>query len=445
MRRSRTRDGFTLIEVVVTVTIMGLVTAVLAAVFSVIVRNTPTQAERVDDARSLLGLTTWIPRDVGSTAEAGFRRGDFPSPCSGVPASQGLLELQWSSNLFPTGDVYTANYRFVDDDPTTGTIVRYACVNGGPASSIKMTAPLQRLTGAQTESPAPVNITLEPATSGNPGHRGLEFEVIVLDDDGVTQRELISLDAFTANVITTLPPMSTTTTTTTTTTTLPNQAPSAYDLWVSVDPDVPLTVTVPADDPEAGALIVSSVTPPAGGEIVITNVGVSLDITITASLANGATPGSTYTFTYVVDDAEPLTSNAATVTVTVNNPSGPTTTSTTSTTTTTTLPPACVAAFAPGNETSPTSIELKNNGTLQNHLTVNITTNSYCIPLVVTFDPMPNDTNMTPESLAFGAATSVTIDKNAHNWDPNETSFTLTLREGANGTIHDTHSVGVSP
>ena len=82
---------------------------------------------------------------------------------------------------------------------------------------------------------------------------------------------------------------------------------------------------------------------------------------------------------------------------------------------------------------------------MQNHLTVNITTNSYCTPLVVTFDPMPNDANMTPESVAFGAATSVTIDKNSLTWDKSETSFTLSLREGANGTIHDTHQLGVSP
>ena len=440
-RRSPRHSGFTLIEVVITVTMMGLITAVLAAVFSVIVRNTPTQAERVDDARSLLGLTTWIPRDVGSTAEAGFRRGDFASACSGVPASQGLLELQWSSSLFPTGDLYTTNYRFVDDGPTTGTILRYSCVNGGSATSIKMTAPLQRLIGPQSESPAPVNITLEPATSGNPGHRGLEFEVIVLDDDGITQRELISLDAFTANVFTTLPPQASTTTTTTTT--LPNQAPSAYDMWVSVDLDVLASITIPATDPEGGGLIVSSVTPPPGGEILISNVGVSLDLTIDASSADGAMGGSTYAFTYVVDDSEPLTSNVATVTVVVNNPTGPTTTSTTSTTTT--LPPACFAEFTSGNETSPSTISIKNNGALQNHLTVNITTNSYCTPLVVTFDPMPNDANMTPESVAFGAATSVTIDKNSLTWDKSETSFTLSLREGANGTIHDTHQLGVSP
>jgi hypothetical protein len=337
--------------------------------------------------------------------------------------------------------VYTANYRFVDDGPNTGTIVRYACVNGGPASSIKMTAPLQRFIGMQSETPAPVNLTLEPTSSGNPGSRGLEFEVIVLDDDGVTQRELISLDAFTANVITTLPPLPATTSTTTTT--LPNQAPTAFDLWVSVDLDVPAVITVPAVDPNGDPMVVSSVTPPAGGEIVISNVGVSQDVTINASVADGAVGGSTYTFTYVVDDSEPLTSNVATITVVVNNPTGPTTTSTTSTTMA--PPPACVAAFAPGNETSPGTISIKNNGALDDHLTINIVTNSYCIPLVVTFDPMPNDSNMTPESIAFGAATSVTIDKNSLTWDKNEANFTFSLREGANGTVHDTHTVGVSP
>jgi hypothetical protein len=48
----------------VVVGILGLVAVVIAATFSVIVRTAlPTEA-RVDDARSQLSLTNWLPQDV---------------------------------------------------------------------------------------------------------------------------------------------------------------------------------------------------------------------------------------------------------------------------------------------------------------------------------------------------------------------------------------------
>ncbi|MDJ0770135.1 MAG: prepilin-type N-terminal cleavage/methylation domain-containing protein [Ilumatobacter sp.] len=424
------RDGFTLIEVVVVVTMIAVIGAVLAATFVVIARTTPASANRVDDARSLLNLTNWLPQDVGSTSESGFSRGDNPTGCDSgtVPASQGLLELQWSEGA----TTYVVNYRFVDDTADIGSIVRYSCLLGGPATAINMTAPLQKIPGGtQSEQPAPVDIVLEPTTMANgmPGVRGLQFEVRVVDDDGVTQRELLSLDVYTANVVTTLPP-------TTTTTTAPNSAPIAYDMWVTINLDAaPFTITLPAVDPDGDSIAISAPDIVADPELNLT-IGAGLDIDVQALTSLGAINNGTYEFFYKVADTSSALSNEGTVSVFVFNVPTPTTS--------TTLP-TCTASFDPVTPTDPSTISLRPNGRLQDDLTINITTNGNCTPLVVTFDPMPNDANMTPEAIAFGGLTSVTIDKNAYTWDAAETSFEFTLRQGANGLPEDTHTVAVVP
>lgn len=128
----------------------------------------------------------------------------------------------------------------------------------------------------------------------------------------------------------------------TTTTTIANGAPTASDMSMSVDVDVPFVVTLPAVDPESDTLEVSSVTP-SGSQLDVVHVS-GLDVTVTAVSSGGAVLGGSYTFSYTVDDTVPLTSNVATVTVIVNNPTGgPTTTSTVPTTT---VPPMPACAFS---------------------------------------------------------------------------------------------------
>jgi hypothetical protein len=137
-----------------------------------------------------------------------------------------------------------------------------------------------------------------------------------------------------------VPDLITTTTSSTTTTTVapgPNTAPSAADMSMSVDLDAPFVVTLPAVDPESDPLTVSNLTP-GGTELDVTHVS-GLDVTVTAVSTGGAVLGGTYTFSYTVDDTEPSTSNQATVTVIVNDPTGgPTTTSTVPTTTVPPMP-----------------------------------------------------------------------------------------------------------
>ena len=137
-----------------------------------------------------------------------------------------------------------------------------------------------------------------------------------------------------------VPEYVTTTTVASTTTTVapgPNIPPSASDMSMSVDLDAPFVVNLPALDPESDPLTVSNLTA-SGMELDVTHV-LGLDVTVTAVSSDGALLGGTYTFSYTVDDTEPSTSNVATVTVIVNDPSGgPTTTSTVPTTTIPAMP-----------------------------------------------------------------------------------------------------------
>src|SRR6187401_3599876 len=65
--RLRADRGFTLPELLICIVIIGALSAAIASAFTVIVRTTPTAEARADDARSLLGLSTWLPSDVSST------------------------------------------------------------------------------------------------------------------------------------------------------------------------------------------------------------------------------------------------------------------------------------------------------------------------------------------------------------------------------------------
>src|SRR4051794_11994302 len=66
--------GFTLIETIIVVGLIGIIAVALAATFTVIVRTQAPNEVRADDARTSLGLTTYLPEDVDSTPASGFDR-----------------------------------------------------------------------------------------------------------------------------------------------------------------------------------------------------------------------------------------------------------------------------------------------------------------------------------------------------------------------------------
>jgi prepilin-type N-terminal cleavage/methylation domain-containing protein len=405
--------GFTLTEVIIVIAIIAIVASVIVSVFSVIARTTPTTERRADDARALLNLTNWIPQDVLSAAEWGFDTNEAWRCAGSAPApSTNLIQLRWAE----ASRSYAVSYRYVPDSPNTGSIFRFSCLESQAPQQLRMTPPLENPPSTPSGTP-PVSVTL--ASNGAGGHRGLNFTVSIYE--GRAQRDLLSLDAFTANVVTTLP--ATTTTATPTSATVPNSPPIAPDISVLVNPGILFTLLVDAVDPDADPLTITSINNPDSGLVVTIGDGLNLNITAPADEPDE----TTYVFDYTVADGRGG-QDTGTVSVEVTSGSPGTAPPTTTTTTTTTIP--CVATIA---SVTPSSVERLKNGNLKSDVEVRITTNGQCEPLVLTFDPNPTDSVQTEESLEFKRGTTVTIGKNKYLWTAQ--THPLRLRQGANGDV----------
>ena len=142
LNRSRRDKGFTLIEVVIVITMIGILSVTLAAVFSVIVRTTPSADERVTDARSLKGLVTWIPQDVDATPPGGFDDSHAAWSCAGgAPLdSYNVVAMSWEE----AGDItaqFHASYRY-ELKGSEWVMARYSCQDAGTATRVNMTSEL---------------------------------------------------------------------------------------------------------------------------------------------------------------------------------------------------------------------------------------------------------------------------------------------------------------
>ena len=145
LTRARRDGGFTLIEILIVVAMIGFLTATLASVFTVIVRTTPDADARVTDARSLKGLVTWIPQDMDAAPPTGFDDSHSAWGCAGAaPAdSHNVIAMSWTE----VGDVtssFHASYRY-EFRNGEWVIARYSCQDGGTARRVNMTSELSAL------------------------------------------------------------------------------------------------------------------------------------------------------------------------------------------------------------------------------------------------------------------------------------------------------------
>ena len=484
-----TDAGFTLTELVIVVFLLGLIAPVLAMAFTVVARVTPTAEDRTDDARSLLNLTTWISQDVSSTSEDGFYVGTSAPGggclASSLPsASMNLLELHWSEGT----EKYVTNYRWLPTEPGKGQIVRYACQQGQAPMSLRLTPDLNEVaTGQFTPAPVEITTTLDAGKS-----KGIQFVVLIYDGYGI-QRELLSLDATTTNVMTTLPDGSGGSPGT-------NTAPTASDLLMTITPPATQSELLPATDADTDTLFVTFPNGVPGGWNLL---AVGLTVQVTPDPA--AAPGE-YDITYRVTDPtgatadailkvtisavtpnQPPVANSVTIpasksmpsiaTLVFSDPEGETLTPTFDTSA---LPAGWTVEFVPPNQVkvtpspsangttvipysvtdslgakatsqvtvnvctvtlvsvTPNTVAVKNNGDLFSDVTVAISTNGACAPLVLGF--LPNDTSAVESTVTFNASNVATIPKNsAYAWLRPALDSTrvvpLNVRQGANGPV----------
>lgn len=202
-RRRATADrGFTLVELVMAIAIMGLISTVIAAVITTAFRNNPMAEIRTDTAHTLKGLVTWLPQDVDSTPPTGFDLSSTAaSGCTSSPGTS-LLRMEWQESVNGTTTRYVANYRWLAGT-SFDTLVRVTCsgVGAGPLGNSRVlnaSGPLKKMTGAWVPGAMPAAVAIQYDEVGD--------VTLVTFDIETQEGSVMHVDAAPKNPSHTLPP-----------------------------------------------------------------------------------------------------------------------------------------------------------------------------------------------------------------------------------------------
>lgn len=416
VRSQRRRDGgFTLPEVLITVVTIGIISTVLAGIASVVLRNTPDAEARAEDARSVLGLVTWLPQDVDSTPPNGFDTDpDSNSDCGTDRAgSTSLLHMEWTETIGTTTTTFLANYRHVPIDGAF-RLQRITCSGTGTPpfsnrSVQNLTSGLPALPAGWSPGQRPLKVTFFPKVEANPDAippikekpASVTFEITTLDGG------LVRTDSAAKNPAETLP--STTMPSwyipTPTTGVYSNADPQTTSLAFDAHPSVTTTVNLIVTDADGDSLVVEldNATLPSGWSVVLTGLKLTFN-------PPGTDLDRTKVITYTVDDLQGGPKTTGTVTVKVVPSTTPTTvqatTTTSTTTTTTTTIPTCVVTGRSLSRTSVRNVQPDgsggnvNVGVLQRDIIISATTSGNCNGLLVQYSSggtsTPGEVNMSP-------------------------------------------------
>lgn len=492
---ARSDGGFSLIEILVTITIMGIVATSLSLIITTVLTVSPGVESRNDDSRSLLGLVTYMPEDVNSTPAGNF---DFDpsrdSGCSDPGDGVNLVHMTWSEDD-GTLTEYMASYRFVDNG-SGYRIYRFACESGGTSTRVRpMSSNLPDIdesTWTQGDSPVYIDETVD----GDGVVNGLTLSIDTVSGSSV------DFEMRTNNPAETLSPL----TPTTPTTVVPgNGEPSAGPVSVITTKADPVTFNLPVSDPDGDGLVVTLGDLPTGWTQNLSGLTLTLDpkssnespftatIPYSAADPDGSTASSTITVEIVADsaantaptaspvittgstgaatlvnlpvedvDADPLTvtwsgadpsldisvtdtvmsitpdgsvSSPAPFTYTVTDPSGASASSSIEIVVTTCV----VTGLTPASP----SVALRKNGRLEESVDFEVTYTGPCTDLILEYDNNLAD-GYDPIFESFGSGTGVSLQgqKKGLTWSPGD--HVMTLKDGQFGSAILTSTLKVT-
>ena len=140
-RTSRRDAGFTLIEMLISVAITGIIALVLAVTMRVAFNSNSSTTQRFNGANDSLTVTNLFSADIAATpppttppAPARNWRevgAGLPSECAGgdQPSSFNVLRLTWSEQAAGVVTYYRTAYRIVNDSSGAGNLVRISCTS----------------------------------------------------------------------------------------------------------------------------------------------------------------------------------------------------------------------------------------------------------------------------------------------------------------------------
>lgn len=131
-RRPSEAPGFTLVETLLVVTMVGFISAVLALSVVTVIRSEGSVSSRITETRDLQNVTNFLPRDVASARV--ISTSSSPALACGSDGTP-VLHFEWDEEW--RGELYSSRvtYREVQDGAAT-SLVRFECENAEPARSI---------------------------------------------------------------------------------------------------------------------------------------------------------------------------------------------------------------------------------------------------------------------------------------------------------------------
>jgi prepilin-type N-terminal cleavage/methylation domain-containing protein len=133
-RRARGDDGLTLVELIITILIVGVVMTAVAGALTVMLRTEGSSSGRLEESRGTQQLTTYFAQDVQSTPFSGddtdptatsfCTAGSAPAPNANV------IRMYWTEAIpnGPAAQTYYASYRY-EREGTDWVLARYGCTD----------------------------------------------------------------------------------------------------------------------------------------------------------------------------------------------------------------------------------------------------------------------------------------------------------------------------